>query len=148
MRTILLILVLLMPSVGVAVQVVDLMPRKGMTLRTLVITPESPKAAVILFLGGSGRPKITKAGRVKSKNFLVRSRNLFVKNGLAAIVPDAPSDHYNSDGMKGWFRETKEHTADLKALIKFARDRFKVPVWLVGTSRGTNSVANGGTKIF
>jgi pimeloyl-ACP methyl ester carboxylesterase len=99
-------------------------------------------------MGGSGRAKINKAGRVKSKNFLVRSRNLFVKHGFAAIVPDAPSDNNDSDGMKGWFRETKEHTTDLKALLKLARDRFHVPVWLVGTSRGTNSVANGGTKIL
>ena len=39
------------------------------------------------------------------------------------------------------FRQTEEHAADLKATIAWARATAKVPVWLVGTSRGTQSAA-------
>lgn len=39
------------------------------------------------------------------------------------------------------FRQTTEHVADVKAVIAWLRRTAKVPVWLVGTSRGTQSVA-------
>jgi pimeloyl-ACP methyl ester carboxylesterase len=32
--------------------------------------------------------------------------------------------------------------ADIKAVIAWARERAKVPVWLIGTSRGTQSAAH------
>jgi hypothetical protein len=40
------------------------------------------------------------------------------------------------------FRQTAEHAADVKAVIAALRQKSKLPLWLVGTSRGTQSVAH------
>lgn len=56
------------------------------------------------------------------------------------VVVDAPSDRQQSPYL-GEFRQTPEHVADIKALIAWLKQRANVPVWLVGTSRGTQSVA-------
>jgi pimeloyl-ACP methyl ester carboxylesterase len=38
---------------------------------------------------------------------------------------------------------SKEHSEDISAVAKYLRGRANVPVWLVGTSMGTFSAANG-----
>ncbi|HEY2256359.1 MAG TPA: alpha/beta hydrolase, partial [Variovorax sp.] len=45
------------------------------------------------------------------------------------------------------FRQTPEHVADLKAVIAWLRERTGQAVWLVGTSRGTQSAAWAGTQL-
>jgi dienelactone hydrolase len=77
-------------------------------------------------------------------NFLVRSRARFTQQGLAVAVIDTPSDRNN---LVGTFRESAEHVADIGAAIAWARQRFGKPVWLVGTSRGTHSVAFAATSL-
>ena len=74
------------------------------------------------------------------RNFLVRSRQLFAEQGLMVAVMDAPSDRQSPPYLRG-FRQTPEHAADLKAVIAWMREVSKAPVWLVGTSRGTQSAA-------
>jgi pimeloyl-ACP methyl ester carboxylesterase len=123
-----------------ATQVVDL-PTRGVRERMVVIEPASPKAAVILLAGGPGRVKIFDNGSIKNEgNFLVRSRSLFAQHELATIVLDAPSDQ--SAGMMVAFRESADHVTDLAAVIEWARNKWHKPVWLVGTSRGTQSAAH------
>src|SRR5262249_28290534 len=73
-------------------------------------------------------------------NFLVRSRQLFADQGLMVVVVDAPSDRQKAPYLSG-FRGSREHVADLKAVIAWVRKQTDVPVWLVGTSRGTESAA-------
>ena len=63
-----------------------------------------------------------------------------------AVVVDAPSDRLRAPFLNG-FRQTEEHAADLKATIAWARATAKVPVWLVGTSRGTQSAAYAATVL-
>jgi pimeloyl-ACP methyl ester carboxylesterase len=122
-------------------QVVDLPTRDGIIERMVVIAPDAPKASVILLAGGPGRVKIFDNGSIKNEgNFLVRSRALFAQRGLATLVLDAPSDH--AGGMPVSFRESAEHVADLAAAIAWARAKWGKPVWLVGTSRGTQSAAH------
>ena len=62
-----------------------------------------------------------------------------------AIV-DAPSDRQRPPYLSG-FRQTQEHAADIKAVIAWLRGRANVPVWLVGTSRGTQSAAYIATQL-
>ena len=45
------------------------------------------------------------------------------------------------------FRQTSEHVSDIKATIAWARRELKLPVWLIGTSRGTQSVAYAATQL-
>ena len=47
----------------------------------------------------------------------------------------------------GGFRQRPEHAADIKAVIAWVRSQANVPVWLVGTSRGTQSAAYVATRL-
>jgi pimeloyl-ACP methyl ester carboxylesterase len=128
--------------------VVDIPTRPGVTQRLLVLTPPSPKAAVILFAGGHGGLQIAPDGSLGwgKGNFLIRSRQLFVDQGMLTVVIDAPSDR-QSPPYLGWFRQGPEHAADVQAVIAWVRQHSGLPVWLVGTSRGTQSVAAVATRL-
>lgn len=128
-----------------AQRVIDIPTRPGVTQRFLLLTPESPKAAVILFAGGNGNIEIGDNGRPgRAGNFLVRSRQLFAGQGLAVAVIDKPSDRRNLNN----FRTTAEHAIDIKAVITWLRENIKTPVWLIGTSRGTQSVGGVATQLL
>jgi alpha/beta superfamily hydrolase len=128
--------------------VVDIPTRSDVTQRILVIAPQAPKAAVILFAGGHGGLKITPDGNFGwgQGNFLVRTRQNFADKGLLTIVVDAPSDRQSNPFLTG-FRQTKNHVTDIKAIIAWVRQQENVPVWLVGTSRGTQSVGYVATEL-
>jgi dienelactone hydrolase len=129
-------------------QVVDVPSRPGVTQRILVITPVKPKAAVILFAGGDGGLTLEADGRIPklSGNFLVRARQLFVDQGLTTVVIDAPSDKQSPPYLSG-YRQTDDHVADVKAVIAWLRQQSKIPVWLIGTSRGTQSAGHIATRL-
>ncbi|MEJ2143158.1 MAG: alpha/beta hydrolase, partial [Gammaproteobacteria bacterium] len=103
-----------------------------------LIDKENAAASVILFTGGKGRIDINESGIGRGGNFLVRNREKFARYSLNVAVIDAPTDQEKLF----YFRTTEEHAADIKAVIKYMRDKYKKPVWLVGTSRGTTSVAS------
>jgi hypothetical protein len=123
-------------------KVVDIPTRPGVTQRMLVLTPLAPKAAVVLLAGGHGGLQIQADGTLKwgAGNFLVRSRQLFAEQGMTVVVADAPSDRQSPPHLD-FFRQTGKHVADLKAVIVWLRETTKLPVWLIGTSRGTQSAA-------
>lgn len=122
-------------------EVVDLPTRAGITERMLAIAPEAPKAVVILLTGGPGIAPIRNDGTLRSdRNFLLRSRMLFVQQGLATVVLDAPSDH--RQGIARSFRESAPHVTDVAAAIAWARGKWHKPVWLIGTSNGSQSTAH------
>lgn len=132
----------------VAETVVDIPTRPGITERAVVLAPQAPKATVILFAGGHGGLQIGSIGSFGwgESNFLVRTRQLFAEQGLLTIVVDAPSDRQKPPYL-GRFRQTPEHVADIKAVIAWVRQQANVPVWLVGTSRGTQSAAFSATQL-
>jgi dienelactone hydrolase len=129
-------------------QVVDIPTREGVTQRLIVLSPQEPKAAVVLFPGGHGGLQVFPNGTMKwgTGNFLVRTRQLFADQGLLVAVIDAPSDRQAHPFLQG-FRQRTEHAADAKAVIGWLREKFKVPVWLIGTSRGTQSVGYLATEL-
>lgn len=128
-------------------QVVDVPSRPGVTQRILVIKPDKPLAAVVLFAGGDGNIQVQDDGSVaRGGNFLVRSRELFSAEGLLTVVIDVSSDKQSHPYLSG-NRQTAEHVADVKAVITWLRQQAKIPVWLVGTSRGTQSVAYAATQL-
>lgn len=122
--------------------VVDIPSRPGVTQRVLFMSPPEPRAALILFAGGHGGLQMAADGSLQwgQGHFLVRNRQMFAEAGFAVAVIDAPSDKQVSPFLHG-HRQKPEHTADIKAVVSWSRDRVKKPVWLVGTSRGTQSVA-------
>lgn len=132
-------------------KVVDIPTRPGVTQRMLVLSPPATattKAAVILLAGGHGGLQIFPNGSLKwgAGNFLVRTRQLFADQGFMVAVVDAPSDR-QSPPYLGGFRQKPEHAADMKAVIAWMREQSKAPVWLVGTSRGTQSAAYLATEL-
>jgi pimeloyl-ACP methyl ester carboxylesterase len=131
-----------------SLSVEDIPSRPGVMQRVLVLSPPQPKATVVLFSGGNGGLQLRPDGSLGagSGNFLVRSRQLFVDAGLRVVLVDAPSDRQSEPFLAG-FRQRPEHAADVKAVIAWLRARSDLPVWLVGTSRGTQSVAYVATEL-
>ena len=123
-------------------QVVDVPTRRGVTQRFIWTAPDNARASVLLLVGGNGGLRIGADGKLGALggNFLARSRTLFVEQGLAVALVDAPSDRQSPPYLAG-FRQTPEHAADLKAVVAEMRKRLNKPVVLVGTSRGTQSAA-------
>ncbi len=133
---------------SIAQQVIDIPTRPGVTQRLLVLAPPEPKAAVVMMAGGHGGLQLTMEGSIGwgDGNFLIRTRQLFVDQGLMVVIVDAPSDHQSPPYLEN-FRQTVEHAADLKAVMAWVRSRASVPVWLIGTSRGTQSAAFVATEL-
>jgi hypothetical protein len=131
--------------------VIDIPTRSGVTQRFLLISAAQPKAVAILFAGGHGGLQLTDTGSAHwgKNNFLVRSVPLFAASGISVALIDAPSDRQSPPYLTG-FRQSAEHVSDVRALIAWLKDKTALPVWLIGTSRGTQSVAavsvtSGGT---
>lgn len=120
-------------------RVIDIPTRPGVTQRFLHLAPSEPKASVILFAGGHGALNIADSGRFGwgALNFLVRTRETFAAHGLAVAVIDKPSDMPSLDRR----RQTREHAEDVRAVMNWLRKEHGLPVWLIGSSRGTQSAA-------
>jgi dienelactone hydrolase len=133
-------------ALGQPARVIDIPTRQGITARFLYVAPEKPKAAAVLFPGGQGDFQVDKDANIvrQQGNFLVRTRDLFAEKGIAVAVVAPPSDRTNIDVF---FRETHEHAEDIRALIAWLRREAGVPVWLVGTSRGTLSAGYIATQL-
>ena len=123
--------------------------REGVTVPTVILTPDHPKAVVILFAGGSGTIRVQHDRSIRrAGNFLVASRKKFAKQGLVVVVIDAPSDQTEGGSeMEFDFRETREHARDIGLIVTALRKSYDLPVWLIGTSRGSTSVANAGIRL-
>lgn len=118
--------------------------RPGVT-QPFVIMPmagREPAAIAVLYIGAGGRINArSEDGQVKfgARNFLPRSGSGFVRNAVLPVVMDAPSDQGE---LTEGYRMGKEQSADARAVVVELKRRFPgVPVYLVGTSRGTISAA-------
>ena len=110
----------------------------------ILIKPRNPIASAILFAGGAGTLGLKEdSGKLAmsdyKRNFLIRTRRDFVSHGFIVAAVDAPSDR--KYGMYDGFRNSEKHLNDIKAVISFLKNEARVPVWLIGTSRGTESAA-------
>jgi len=126
-------------------QVIRIKPRPGVFLKMLADDPGDAKAVAVLLPGGSGLVKIKNDATFKGTkgNFLTRSRKTFAGNGLITVLFDAPSDHRKGKGLTFAYRMTPEHATDINKAIRRLRQVYPgLPVWLVGTSRGSTSAAN------
>ena len=132
------------PSSASEERTVTIDTRPGVTVGlALVDPPGRPVASVILFIGGSGTLALWRRRRplpLDRGNFLVRTRRMFAAHGFLTALVDVPSDR-REDELEG-FRHTVEHRRDIEAVVAWLRNRADVPVWLIGTSRGTVSVAH------
>ena len=115
--------------------------RDDVTLSFVVTEPDGPvKSVAILFAGGSGKIKLWKGHGPRGNNFLVRSRARFAQRGVLTITMDVPSDRRRK-GLIFW-RDSNEYRQDIAAVINWIKEKEKAPLWLIGTSRGSVSVAH------
>ena len=145
MHYLVLVLALLLPAAAGAEDIVTLSTRGATTQSYLLTSPQAKAQSVaVLFAGGPGKVELERETARKALdrgNFLVRSRHLFASHGIAAAVVDAPSDQ--PTGMTDEFRLGESHATDIGAVIADLKKRFPgLPVFLVGTSRGTISAAS------
>jgi len=116
---------------------------RGQKIRALLIQPENPAGSVILLAGGHGKLDITADGHITylGKNQLVRTRAAYAKAGFAVLVPDIAPDMKTRSGVANGYRASNAYAQDLGAAVRYMRS-LKNPVVMIGTSRGTLSVAN------
>lgn len=112
--------------------------------KALLAVPEQPKALVVLFPGGDGAmnfkayPTYVVMSQLEA-NFLVRSRKYFFQRDIAFLVVDSPG------GRPMTPLQRLSALGQVKSLVEKAvttSTKLKgVPVWGVGTSAGTISLA-------
>ena len=124
-------------------RLIPLATRPDVTLSYWWMPRDGATATVLLFSGGSGGIGY-RDGEPKSGNFLIRSREEFVKAGFNVAIMGNPSD---SPKLTPASRQSPEHMIDVRAVVQDLRVRSAVPVWLVGTSQGTISAAAAGIDL-
>lgn len=133
-------------------EIVTLPARPGVTQSYFLTSlPKELEAVAILFAGSGGLIQLRNENgkpRFNTGNFLVRSRSEFIKNNVAAAILDAPSDQQGGWGMSDEFRLGADHLTDITAVVSGLKRRFSgVPLFLVGTSRGTISAGALGARL-
>ncbi|HWM41366.1 MAG TPA: hypothetical protein VNP36_02910 [Burkholderiales bacterium] len=123
--------------------------------------PLERTAVLLLFVGGDGTLGLTpNQVNTGSPNFLARNRNHFAAEGFVVAVVDAASDFnqhnhplttepdgsVHGSGLRGHRLPARlhgdKHLADLVVVMNDLRTRYPgLPIWAVGTSRGTVSAA-------
>ena len=130
-------------------EVVNVEVRSGVTMRYLALAPGAPpKAAVILLAGGNNVLKLGPMGAIGTDlrlNFLIRSRELFVNEGLYAVALDVASDR--PGGMDGSVRLSPQYARDVGKVIADVAKRSGAPVWLVSNSSSTLSAVGVGARL-
>jgi pimeloyl-ACP methyl ester carboxylesterase len=118
---------------------VTLAPRPGVSEAMLIDLKDHAPATVLLLPGGGGVISAVQ------NNFLMRVRGRFSAAGFNVAVLDAPSDR--SSGMDATYRASAEHGQDITAAVHLLKQKSSAPIWLVGTSRGSVSAANGAARL-
>ncbi len=111
-------------------------------------SPSNANAVLVLLPGGSGFADLDASGcaRKLMGNSLVRTRELIHARGFATALVDAPSNYRGADGLGG-FRIAPQHAEDLGKIVADIRTRTKLPVWIIGTSRGSISAVNAASRL-
>ena len=118
--------------------------RPGVRQRLLLAkTANAGTKAVILFTGGNGTPiTLPRHGGIRlTANSLVRSSELFAEAGFITAVVELPLDTPVDRSVSNAFRQSSMHHTDMRAAVDFLVSEGAREVFLIGTSRGTLSVA-------
>ena len=127
------------------IEVHDVLSRGG-AVRVLVEETDDAVAVAILFAGGRGATHISDQGRIGSLggNFLIRSRHAFRRHGFTTVVFDSPS--VSTHDLRP-FHHGQTFANDVGKVIHHLRRTYGLPVWVIGTSRGTVAVGNVAARL-
>jgi hypothetical protein len=118
--------------------------RPGVRVGYWLMERPGATATVLLLPGGEGSIGAARGQEPRSKNFLVRTREMFAAAGFNVAVVGRPSDQ---EDMTLAFRASKDGIEDLRVIAEKLRAQLGKPVWLVGTSRGSVSAAAAGAAL-
>jgi pimeloyl-ACP methyl ester carboxylesterase len=118
--------------------------REGVTTNVFWEETKSAKGTVLLLPGGGGGYGRIEDGKPQSGNFLVRSMQYFLDDGYNVAIFGRPTDMSELDYAD---RISEAHVADIRATLAFIKTKSPLPVWLVGTSRGSVSAAAAAIRI-
>lgn len=138
MKKLLIAAVLLFPALAFANEYWETVSVGKSSVELFILEPKESKVTAILLPGGPwvlGK-KDPVSQRPMGRNFLVRSAPLFYERDITTIVMGKPGSRDLNDGVA---RTSKQHAEDILAVVEFATEKFGKPVWLIGTSRGTQS---------
>jgi hypothetical protein len=103
------------------------------------------RASVVLMAGAPGLLGLDATGAIGgASNFLIRSANLFLRNGLNVMMADSAPAFPGPGGISETGRLSATHAAELQGFINAAINRWGKPVWVVGTSAGSISAVTAG----
>lgn len=120
-----------------AQRVLHIVPtREGVTTTLFWRTAPEAQATVLLFPGGGGGFGQIDNGEPTGQNFLTRSAERFRAQGFNVAIFGRPSHSSDLDFAD---RIDRQHLQDVRAVLGFIRAQSALPIWLVGTSRGTIS---------
>lgn len=143
---------LLLASLAVApaaAELVRITLRPNIGIRVAIEPPAGRAMAyALIFAGGHGKIELDDAGQPRGLrgNFLLRARHHLKARGIGLVLVDAPEDYQGPEGL--WpYRMHHAYAGDIGQVVNLAKTRYRVPVWLVGTSAGTLSVANGTARL-
>jgi hypothetical protein len=118
--------------------VVDIATR-GVVQRFLYVRPDAPIANIVFLPGNTGILGIrddgsmpTIAGRCAP---IVRTRDALASHGFALALVDQASD--------GKVRQL----ADVREVVRYVRDRDRIPTWIVGGSASTNATIENAVEL-
>lgn len=110
--------------------------------------PLDPTAVLVLFVGGNGKLGLAPGQQnTGSTNFVARTRYHFAAERYVVALVDAASDFLGlAEGLAGHRQPHQPHgdkyVLDLAAVMSDLRARYAaLPLWAVGTSRGTIGAA-------
>jgi pimeloyl-ACP methyl ester carboxylesterase len=110
--------------------------RPGVQVPIYLMKRDAALATVLLLPGGDGEIGESADGAPSSRNFLVRSRDYFAEAGFNVAIAGRASDKRELDYPD---RIAADHIEDLGKVVDVLKKELGLPVWLVGTSRGTVS---------
>mgnify|MGYP000849758717 FL=1 len=99
---------------------------------------------LLLFPGGGGGFGKLEGGKPSSGNFLVRSLPHFVAEGFDIAILGRPNGGTEIGGNE---RISDSHVDDIARVVEHLKRRGAKRIWLVGTSRGSVSVAAAAVKL-
>ncbi len=111
--------------------------------RVLYASSPHPRGTIIMLPGGGGDIGIERNGNIRhDRNFVVRTRNLWVDRGYAVLIPDALA-HENLRGL----RSLPPYAALVGDIVAFAHSQGPGPIFLLGTSQGSIAAMNAAAHI-
>ena len=116
----------------------QIMTSRGVGYSIWIMQTNNAKATLVLFPGGGGGFGYDKElNQPNSRNFLVRGRDFFRNAGYNVIIVGKPEDKKELDYN---YRISEEHISDIKSILQEAHKLSNsLPVYIIGTSRGTIS---------